>query len=214
MCSSVYRHRGSFNASGVTATASAIHLRVAVQDLRPETSPRDSYVIYAPWNSGEIADDKSHFIIIPAFSDKTYYALFPVMKAYPLKPVCRKIQFVQCRFRPVKMIQVFNPLLHPPVKRVFKSVPFQAFFMAPLFPLREFTSHEQELLSGVSIHVSEHEPEVGVSLPFAARHLPYKRTFTMNDFIVGQRKKEILCKCIPYTECKLTVMRFPVNRVF
>src|SRR4030042_972867 len=86
--------------------------------------------------------------------------------------------------------------------------------MIPLIPLAELPSHKDQLLSRVTIHISEQESEVRKLLPFISWHLPEERPFSINHFIVGKGKNEILKEGIPDAEGQLVVTILPKNGVF
>ncbi len=64
-----------------------------------------------------------------------------------------------------------------------EHVPFQAFLVLPLAPLAESAAHEEKLLAGMRLHVTEEQAQVCRLLPFVARQLADQRAFPVNDFV-------------------------------
>src|SRR5690348_3708238 len=99
------------------------------------------------------------------------------------------------------------------MRQVFQQMPIDAGFMIPLMPLSDFTAHEEQLLSRLSVHVSEKKTQVGKLLPVISRHLPYQRAFSVNHFIMRERQDKIFVEGVDHAECKVTMMEAPVNGI-
>src|SRR5262252_4990051 len=92
-------------------------------------------------------------------------------------------------------------------------MPVDAGLVVPLAPLSNLATHKEQLLSRLSVHISKEETQVGKFLPVISRHLPYQGALSMNHLIVRERQHEIFIEGIDHTECKITVMEAPVNRI-
>ena len=112
------RDRTGFSPSRISQATPLIACRIAVQDFPPEARSRDSDPVALSWDRREVADHEEEIIRGFPSAQETDDALFPVMKVDPLKSVPGKIELVQGAFRPVKMVQIFHPLLNPLLKRV------------------------------------------------------------------------------------------------
>jgi hypothetical protein len=148
----------------------------------------------------EIAYDQHGVLGALAMAQETEHRRFPVLGVHPREAIAGEVLLVERRMRAVTAIQVADPALQAAVQWVLKNVPFQAFFVRPFAPLSELTAHEQQLLARMGPHLPVQRAQIGELLPFVARHLANQRALAVHDFIVRQRKKEILGKGIPDAE--------------
>ena len=111
------------------------------------------------------------------------------------------------------MPQVGNAALDPLMLFEFQQVPVQLPIVAPLVPLSELASHKKEFLAGVRPLVGIKKTQIRAFLPSVARHFADERTLAVNDFIVRERKKEILVERVQDAECELIVMVLSEDRI-
>ena len=97
--------------------------------------------------------------------------------------------------------------------RLLEEMPVEARLVVPLAPLPELSSHEEELLPRLRVHVAEEQPQVGTLLPFVAGHLGEQRPFSIDDLVVRQRQDEVLGERVDHAKGQLAVVIFPVNRL-
>src|SRR4030042_449870 len=94
-----------------------------------------------------------------------------------------------------------------------EKVPIQVFVMVPFPPLPNLSAHEEQLLPGLSVHISEKQSEVGKLLPQVARHLAQQRAFAVNNLIMRKRHYKVLSESIEHAESQLVVVILPVYGV-
>src|SRR3989304_6320439 len=121
---------------------------------------------------------------------------------------------MQCFFVPVEAVQVPYPRLRPGVVRVLEHMPLKASVMVPFPHLSELHAHEQKLFTRMPVHVAEKKAEVGVPLPFVARHLADERALAVDALLMGKREYEVFGKGVPYAESQLVVVILPADGVF
>ena len=139
-------------------TASAVYPCITVEDLFPEATARNSDPVVITWDRGEVTDNEDNVVRGFPFPDEANNALLPVIGVYPLKPFVTEIKFIEGRFFPVEMIQIFYPSLYSLMERVLKDMPFQALLMVPFFPLSKLSTHEEEFFPWMAVHVTKEEP--------------------------------------------------------
>ncbi len=93
------------------------------------------------------------------------------------------------------------------------EMPVEAVIFAPLAPLTEVLSHEEQLFAGVRPHEPVVEPEIGETLPEVTRHLVGHRTFQMHHFIVRDGQNEVLAEGVHEAEGQLLVLVFAIHGV-
>ena len=143
----------------------------------------------------------------------TLPVLLPVLHTLHINLIWFGIVVVK-RWRPrVQQVDVAHECLNALVVITIKQIPPDASVVTPLVPLRDFTTHKEQLLAGVSPHETEVCPKVGELLPCVARHLPDQRSFAVDNFVVGQWKNKILRKRVQQAEGNLVVVPATVDRI-
>ena len=94
-----------------------------------------------------------------------------------------------------------------------KRVPIEAVGFAPFVALAKLLTHEKELFAGMGVLIRKEKAETGELLPHVTGHFVEKRVFAMNDFIMGEGKKEIFSEGIKQREGELVVLVLAMNRI-
>src|SRR5436190_16280492 len=151
----MHRLRVGMNLSRIADATAAILHRVGVYALAiaPRLWHPDPIILARDW--GEVADDDSEFVRIPATAQIGYDALGRVRHVDPVKPVGLAIQTVQRRCAAVEMIEIAHQTADPLVQRLGEQLPVEPDIVVPLALLRELAAHEQQLLAWVGPHESE-----------------------------------------------------------
>ncbi len=124
-----------------------------------------------------------------------------------------EIDLMKGRLGGIKMIEVVDEALDTAVGIVLEEMPVKAVGFAPFGTLGEFLTHEEELLAWVSVLIGVEEAEIGELLPQVAGHFVEERIFAVDDFVVGERKKEIFSEGVKERERELVVFVFAVDGV-
>ena len=96
---------------------------------------------------------------------------------------------------------------------VVEEPPVELRVRVPLGPLPELSTHEQQLLAGVSPHPGVEGTEVGPLLPVVAGHLRDERTLAVHDLVVAQRQDEVLGERVQQAEGEVVVVVLAVYRL-
>ncbi len=115
---------------------------------------------------------------------------------------------------PIQPVKIRYPVLKTFVERIVQQTPVEAHVMIPLVPLPEFPSHEEEFFPGLSIHVSQKQPEIRELLPVIAGHLPQERPLAVNDLVMRQGQNEVFVIGVQEPKGEAVVMVLPVHGVF
>src|SRR6266568_3139693 len=92
-------------------------------------------------------------------------------------------------------------------------MPVEALLEVPFVSLPEISTHKEEFLPGMTVHVAVEESEVSELLPGITWHLVEQRTLPVYDFIMGQWEDEVFRERVPETEGELVMMVLSVNGV-
>ncbi len=120
---------------------------------------------------------------------------------------------MKCGFSGVKMVEIGNQALDAAVGIVLEEMPINAVGFFPFGTLGEFLTHEEELLSRVSVLIGIEEAEISELLPYIAGHFVEERVFAVDDFVVREGKKEIFGEGVEERECELVVFVFSVDGI-
>src|SRR4026209_1756004 len=85
-------------------------------------------------------------------------------------------------------------------------MPIQTLFLIPFPPLSKLAAHKQQLLAGMSPHVSIQRTQSRKLLLLVARHLIQQCALHVDDFIVRERKNEVLAPSVDQTERQSVVI--------
>ena len=146
-------------------------------------SARHTYPIIVTLYWCETDHEEQVILSILTLSHKAENTAFIVVGIHPLKSCPGRILLVQAWILTVQMKQCLYPILHMFVFRIIQQEPVQFALLAPL--TREFLSHKQQLLAGMSHHECVTRHKVFKLIPFKSRHLVEHGAFQMYDLIMG-----------------------------
>src|SRR5262249_44730797 len=146
---------------------------VAVNDRREITDAR-----HLPPRRWRNPQERNHVVVYVAPVD-------------PPKPLRVRVAFEERRLASIQAIELSHETSHPFVLGLLQQVPIEARVVVPLVRLPELAPHEEQLLPGMSPHVSVERAQVRELSPAISGHLPQERAFAVNDLVVGQREDEI-----------------------
>src|SRR5260370_37007083 len=109
------------------------------------------------------------------------------------------------QFGGVKMVEIGDEALDAAVGIVLQQVPVEAMGFAPFVALGELLAHEEELFAGMRVLIGVEQTEIGELLPHVAGHFVEERIFSVDDFVVRERKKEIFREGVKKRECEFVV---------
>src|SRR5882672_3260247 len=92
-------------------------------------------------------------------------------------------------------------------------MPVQTRLMAPLSPLTELSTHEEQFFPRLRKHVSQQKSEIGKLLPVISWHLSQKRPLAIHDFIMREGKDKVLRERVERTKRHFIVMMFSMNGI-
>src|SRR5712671_5133145 len=137
-------HRSGLSvlASEIAEVGSSVCAGIAVEDFRPASSAGHTHAIVVARNRSEIADDKNDVAVVCGLADETQHALFRVAAIDPFESGAFAIQFMQCAFVAVGVVQIRDPALGLTMRRKIEQMPVQTVVVGPFPPLPELASHE------------------------------------------------------------------------
>src|SRR5215475_11539015 len=98
------------------------------------------------------------------------------------------------------MVEIRYEFLHALVQIVLEQVPIETAFFRPFVALPKILTHEEELLAGMRMLISEKNAEICELLPHIAGHLVKQRIFSVDDFIMRKGQHEIFSECVDQRE--------------
>jgi hypothetical protein len=140
-------------------------------------------------------------------------AVVGVVGVNPFETVPVKFDLVESRLGGVKTIEIADEALDAAMGIVLEKVPIEAVSFTPFVALGELLAHEEEFFAGMGVLIGVEQTEIGELLPQVAGHFVEERTFSVDDFIVGEGKHEVLGKGVEQRESELVVLVFSVNGI-
>ncbi len=113
----------------------------------------------------------------------------------------------------IEMIEVGDQLLDAAMGIVLEQVPVQAVSFGPFVALGELLAHEEEFLAWMGVLIGVEKTEIGELLPHVSGHFVEQRIFSVDDFIVGEGKLEILGEGVEERKRELIVLVLAMNGV-
>src|SRR5260370_33404189 len=182
---------GGLLAAHVADVGAAVVGGVGVHDFEIEAGIGDTQAIaFADYWSGVDDGDDQVFRIF-ATADERKNAVVGVVGVNPFESMPVEIDLVKGGFGGVKPVEVADEMLDATMGIVLQQVPLQAVGFTPFVTLGDLLTHKEEFLSRVSVLIGVEEAEIGKLLPHIAGHLVEQRVFSVDDFVVGNREKEI-----------------------
>ena len=152
-------------------SGASVFLGVAIQDFSPIAGVGYSHPIIVPRQRSEIAHNYQPVFFGATFAYEAENAAKRVVAVDPFESGWIEVQLVQSRLLAIGPIEVFHPALERRMGRIVKEVPVEAFLMIPFVPLTELTTHEEEFLPRLCIHVTIEKSQIGEFLPVVSGHL-------------------------------------------
>src|SRR5262249_49317553 len=145
---------------------------------------------------GEVAQRRDRRSIA-RLAKEADHALFGITVVEPLEAGAIEVDLVERWFLAIDAIEVGYPALHTRVFGILQHPPLERLLVRPFAAQSEFAAHEQQLLPRMRPHVAEKQTQVGKLLPGVPGHLAEQRALAVDDFVVRERKHEILAERIP-----------------
>ena len=204
---------GGLLAAHVADVGAAVEGGVGVHDFAVEARIGDTQAIAFTDHRRSVHDGDDEVFRVFAPADESEDTVVGVIGVDPFEAVPVEIDLMKSRLGGIKMIEIVDEALDAAVGIMLEEMPIKAVGLFPFGTLGEFLTHEEELLSRVSVLIGVEEAEIGELLPRVTGHFVKKRIFSMDDFVVGERKKEIFSEGVEKRECELVVFVFTVDRI-
>ena len=136
-----------------------------------------------------------------------------IVQIHPLEPVPMEVDFIQRGLIRVQPVEIAHQRLQPSMEGKIQQIPRHAGLVIPLRRLPDLTSHEQQLLAGMAIHVAQERAYVRKPPPLVAGHFTNQRRLAMHHFVMRNRQQEVLRKRVNQAECHAVVVVLAINRV-
>src|SRR4030095_97260 len=120
---------------------------------------------------------------------------------------------MQCRMLTQRAVEIADPTGDSAVHGLLEQVPVETGLVVPLVPLPELTAHEEQLLPRMRPHVSQQQAQISELPPLVSRHLSQQRSLAINNFIVRERKHEVLVERVPEAERERIVLVLSMHRI-
>jgi len=140
-------------------------------------------------------------------------AVVGVIGVEPFEPVPVEIDLMERGLGGVEPVKVRDKTKDAPVGVMLQEMPIHAASFTPFLTLGKFLTHEKEFLAGMGVLIGEQEAEIGKLLPEVARHFVQERLFSVNNFVVGKREKEIFAEGVEKRESETVVLVLAVNGI-
>jgi len=186
---------------------------VRIHDFAVEAGIGDTQAITFPDYRSGVHDGDDQVFGILAAADERKNAVVGVVGVNPFETMPIEIDLMESGFGGVKMVEIGDEMLDAAVGIVLEQVPIQAVSFAPFVALGELLTHKEEFLSRVSVLIAVEKTEIGELLPQVAGHFVEQRAFAVDDFVVGEREKEIFGEGVEERESEFVVFVFAVDGV-
>src|SRR5713226_3361418 len=204
---------GGLLAALVANVCAAVVGGVGVHDFAVEARIGDTQAIaFADHGSG-IDDGDNEVFGIFAAADERENTVVGVVGVDAFETVPVMLDLMEGGFDGVKMVEIGDEFLDAAMGIVLEQVPVEATGFAPFVTLGELLAHEKEFLSRVSVLIGVEEAEIGELLPHVAGHFVEERVFAVDDFVVGEGKKEIFGEGVEERKGEFVVFVFAMNGI-
>ena len=160
----------------------------------------------------EVAYD-NNFLTTLIYSSEAYAALCIVIVRNPIKAFPREINLPERTILKIEMVNSLKVFLELIVCRIACQHPIKLCCVIPFLKLTKFSTHKDQLLAWVSHHICYKGTNSCKLLFVAAWHFIDKRSLSMNNFIVRNRKNEVFRESIVEWECKIIVIKWSIKWV-
>ena len=200
-------------AAEIADVRTAVSGGVGVEYFGVKAGLRDTdEVAFANDGSGVHDDDEKIAGIFTA-ANEGQYAVVGVVRVQPFETLPVEIDLMERVLGGIVFVEVGDETLNASVGIMLEKMPIQAVSFAPFLTLGKFLPHEKKFFAGMGVLIREQETEVGKLLPEIAGHFVKERVFSMNDFVVGERKQEILAEGVKERESEIVVLVLAVNGI-
>jgi hypothetical protein len=186
---------------------------VGVHDFAVEARIGDAKAIaLADYGSGVDDGDEQIFGALAA-ADERKNAVVSVVGVNPFETMPVEIDLMKGGLSGIEMIEIGDQAMDATMRIMLKQMPVEAASFAPFISLRELLTHEKKLLSRVSVLIAVEEAKIGELLPHVTGHFVEERVFAVDDFVVGEREKEIFGEGVEKRESEFVVFVFAMDGV-
>jgi len=207
------RNRIGAESAEVAHVRTAVNGGVAVEYFGVKTRLGDTDEVAFANDGSCVHDDDEEVGRIFTTANERQDAVVGVVRVQPLEPLPVEIDLMERRLGGVERVEVGDETLNAAVGIMLEKMPIQAVSFAPFVALGKFLPHEKKFFAGMRILIREQEAEIGKLLPEIAGHFVKKRVFSMDDFVVGKRKQEILAEGVKEREREIVVLVLAVNGI-
>jgi len=204
---------GGLLATHVAHIGAAIVGRVGVHDFAVETGLRNAKAIALSDHRCGVDNSDYEVFGIFAAADKGQDAVVGVVGVNPFETVPIKLDLMEGGFGGVKTIEIADQVLDAAMGIVLEEMPVKTAGFAPFITLGEFLAHEEKFLARVGALIGVQQTEIGELLPRVAGHFVEKRVFSVDDFVVRERKQEIFREGVKQREREFVVLVFAMDGV-
>src|SRR5689334_1554826 len=107
---------------------------------------------------------------MPCAAKKRDHGVVGIAEVDPLKSRPFEVDLIEGRLRSIQPIQILDETLKPSVRSELQEMPLEAVVVVPFPPLPELRAHEQHVLAGMRVEVSEERSHIRKTLPEVPRH--------------------------------------------
>ena len=200
-------------AAEISDVRTAVNGGVGVEYFGVKTRLGDTDEVAFANNRSGVHDDDEKIAAIFTPANEGQDAVVGVVRVQPFETLPVEIDLMERGLGGVERVEVGDETLNAAVRVMLEKMPIQAVSFAPFVALGKFLSHEKKFLAGMGILVREQEAEISKLLPEIAGHFVKERAFSMDDFVVGKRKQEILAEGVKERESEIVVLVLAVNRI-
>ena len=117
-----------------------------------------------------VHDHQQVILFIGSDAFITKYAIVLAVQLGPFESCFFKVALMQWQLFRIQGIQPGHHVFQFPVSFIIQRCPAQLCVVVPFFPLCKFTTHEDELVAGMGVHVGKQQTIVGKLMPLIAAH--------------------------------------------
>ena len=190
-------------------SALCIESLALIQNQAIASGMRNTDTVILARNRREVDHKDQRFLqgLIP--TDKRENRTVRIVHIDPLKAVPVIVLTVQRRMCLIELKESPHKALHIAVRRFLEKLPVQRDLFIPLMPLCEFLAHEEQLLAGMTYHVTVAALQVRKLILVDARHLVDHGALEVHHLIVREYQDIVLARKIGETEGHLIVVVAP-----
>jgi len=197
------------NLSLVAYATAPILLSITIEDLPPASRFGRAQAVVVSQAGGVVEDDEEDLFILSA--QKADHALLVVVGIDPTEASREAVRGMKSGLTTIDLIEDKQRSLYSIMERTLQEMPTDAAVMVPLRPLSDIHPHKEQLLAGLSPHITEEEAEIGEALPIVTGHLADQRALEVYNLIVREGEHEVFRELIHPPESEFIVMEAPID---